>query len=288
MHKHRRFWFICMIATSIAVPLEASPPHIAFEGSEIPLSSLILLLGFGEEYPGTQQRAAAAIKEKKVSGDQILLAWAKLGRLLSRGEIIDYDTEHWLRVRDAVFRLSALDNTSASLQNTLKSDESVLALDVLALNSAIIQLGDENPQVQQQATTAIKEMKMSDDQLLLTWANVTRLFHIGGLFHYNVGPHWQRVREAVFRLVNIDKTSLDLLDTLFDTLKTGNKDEFILARFVIEEIGELLHDSSIKLLPGTVPLLTESLKDPDAEIREIASHLLEVIPSHADPLQEKK
>ena len=161
MHKHKLICLISIIAVSITASLEASAPGSVWEGSEIPLGSLIFWLG--AEYPEVQQSAAAAIKEKKVSGDQLLLAWAKLGRLLSRGGIIDYDTDHWLRVRDAVFRLSALDNTSASLQDTLKSDESVLALHVLALNSAIIQLSDDNPQVQQQAAAAIKEMKMSDD-----------------------------------------------------------------------------------------------------------------------------
>ena len=166
MHKHKLICLISIIAVSITASLEASAPSIAWEGSEIPLGSLILALGY--EYPGAKQSAATAIKEKRVSGDQILLAWAKLGRLLSRGGIIDYDLDHWRRVRDAVFCLSDLDNTSAGMHNTLKSDESVLALGVLALNSAIIQLGDDNPQVQQQAAATIKEMKLSDDQTLLT------------------------------------------------------------------------------------------------------------------------
>ncbi|MDE0184137.1 MAG: hypothetical protein OXP71_01635 [Candidatus Poribacteria bacterium] len=269
MHKHKLICLICIITVSIAASLEASAPRSVWEGSEIPLGSLIFWLG--DKRLQVQKRVATRIKEKKVSGDQLLLAWAKLGRLLSRGGIINYDTDHWLLVRDAVFRLSALNNTSAGLQDTLKSDESVLAL-----NSTIIQLGDENSQVQQQATTAIKDMKVSDDQLLLAWAKLARVFHMGGMFKY-IFDHWLRMRDTVFRLINLDKALAGLLDTL----KSGNKDESILARFVILHIDDKLRDSSIKPLPGTVPLLAKALEDQNPHIRETATQLLETISTHA-------
>lgn len=274
MQNRRLFFLICIITFSIVVSLEASAPSIAWEGSEIPLGSLVLRLG--DEKLHVQQSAATLIKEKNMSGDRLLLAWAKLGRLLSRGGIIDYDIGHWLRMREAVFRLSARDNTSAGLQDTLKSDESVLGLDVLALNSTIIQLGDENPQVQQQATVVIKEMKMSDDQLLLAWAKVTRVFHIGGMFDYN-SDHWLRMMDVVFRLINLDEA----LGGLLPLLDSEDKDGAILARFVIGQIGEALEDSTIKPIPGTVPLLTKALENQNAQIRETAAQLLETISTHA-------
>ena len=142
----------------------------------------------------------------------------------------------------------------------------------IPLGSAILRLGDENPQVQQSATVAIKERKVSDDQILLAWAKVTRLLHIGGIIKY-APDHWLRTRDAVYRLINLDKALVGLLDTV----KNGNKDESILVRFVIEEIDEKLRDSSIKPLPGTVPLLAEALEDQDAQIRETAVQLLETI-----------
>ena len=271
MNKHKRVCLICIITVSITAFLEASAsrPRSAFEGSEIPLGSAILRLG--DENLQTQQRVVAYIQEIKVNDDQILLAWVKLTRLLSRGGIINYDLDHWVRTTDAVFRLIDLDKTSDGLLDTLKNDESVLAL-----NSVIVQLGDENPQVQERATAAIQEMKVSDDQILLAWAKVLRLLHIGGISRY-VPDRWLRTKDAVFRLINLDKALVGLLDTL----KNGNKDESILVRFVIEEIDEKLRDSSITPLPDTVPLLAKALEDQDAQIRETATQLLETISTHA-------
>ena len=275
LNYRRLFFLICIIIFSIAAALDASVVISPFKGMSESLD--IFILELGHESPQVQQRVAAAIKEMKVSDDQILLAWAKLTRLLSRGGIINYDLDHWLRTTDAVFRLIDLDKTSVGLLDTLKNDESVLAL-----NSVIIQLGDENPQGQQHATVAIKEMKVNDDKVLLAWAEVTRLLHMGGVIIYDL-DHWVRTRDAVFRLINLDKALAGLLDTL----KNGNKDESILARYVIEEIDEKLKDSSIKPLSGTLPLLTKALEDQHTQIRETATQLLETISTHAN-VQERK
>ena len=275
MHKYKRVCLICIITVSITTSLAASPSSSAFEGSDIPLGSLIFRLG--DENPHTRQRVVAFIQEKKVSNDEILLAWIKVMMLLSRGGIINYDINHWVRTTNAVFRLIDLDRTSAGLLNTLKNDEFVLAL-----NSVIIQLGDENPHVQQRAVVAIKEMKVSEDKKLLAWAEVMRLLHMGGIISYDL-DRWVLARDAVFRLINLDKALAGLLNTL----KNGNKDEAILARYVIEEIDEKLRDSSIKPLAGTVPLLTKALEDQDAQIRDTATQLLETISTHAN-VQERK
>ena len=165
---------------------------------------------------------------------------------------------------------------TASLEASASRPRSAFEGSEIPLGSAILRLGDENPHGQRHATVIIKEMKVSDDKVLLAWAEVTRLLHMGGIISYDL-DHWVRARDAVFRLINLDKALAGLLDTL----KNGNKDETILVRYVIEEIDEKLRDSSIKPLPGTVPLLTKALEDQDAQIRETATQLLETISTHA-------
>ena len=81
-----------------------------------------------------------------------------------------------------------------------------------------------------------------------------------------------------FGFIDLDEA----LGGLIPLSDSENKDESILARFVITEIGEALEDSTIKPMPGTVALLVRVLKDQDVQIRQIASHLLGVIPSHAE------
>ena len=88
---------------------------------------------------------------------------------------------------------------------------------------------------------------------------------------------WNRTTDAVFRLIDLDKALAGLLDSL----ESDNRDESILARFVIKEITDRLKDSTLEPLPGTVPLLVEALQDEAVRIREIASQLLGVIPNHA-------
>ena len=270
MQNYRRLFFlICIIIFSIVASLDASVVISPFEGMSESLDMFILKLG--HERSQVQQRAAADIKEMNVTDDNILLAWAKLSLLLSRSGLLEDYTDHWLRTTDAVFCLIDLDKTSAGLLDTLKSDnrdESALALD-----SFILQLGDENPQEQLHAAEAIKEMNVTDDNILLAWAKVMRLLSEGG-----IGAPWLQTRDAVIRLIDLDEA----LGGLLPLLKSDNKDESILARFVIKHIVEALEDSIIKPPSGTVPLLAESLKDSDAQIRETASRLLGIIPTHAE------
>ena len=267
MHKYKRVCLICIITVSIAASLEANGVY-NFRGSEKTLDSFIIDLGRDAEI---QQDAVTAIKRTNVSDDKILLAWARLSLLLSRSGLLEDYTDHWLRTTDAVFSLVDLDKTSAGLLDALKSNnkgESGLALD-----SFILQLGDENPQVQQDAVTAIKEMNVSGDKLLLTWAKVMRLLGEG-----KIDTSWLHIEDAVFRLIDLNEA----LDGLLPLLKSDNKDESILARFVIKQVVHKLRNAEIKPLPDTAPLIAESLRDSDAEVRETASRLLGTIPSHAE------
>ena len=122
------------------------------------------------------------------------------------------------------------------------------------------------------------ELDVPDDRIVLVWANLTRLLSKDGIldYPYNV-RRWEQTTDAVFRLIDLDKALAGLLHSL----KGGNRDESILARYAIEYITDRLRNSTLEPPPGTVPLLVEALQDEDARIREIASQLLGVIPSHA-------
>ena len=140
----------------------------------------------------------------------------------------------------------------------------------------ILELGNDFPGASQNAVAAIKEMNVSDDKLLLAWAKLARLLAATDYLE-NIDLSI-RSRDAVLRLIDLDVALAGLLATLI----SDNKDESILACFVIKQIGEALEDSIIKPLPGTVPLLVRALEDQDAQIRETASRLLGIIPTHAE------
>ena len=106
------------------------------------------------------------------------------------------------------------------------------------------------------------------------WANLSRLLSKGRILNVR---RWEQMTDAVFGLIELDKA----LRGLLHSLKGGNRDESILARFAITEIINRLWDSTLEPPPGTVPLLVEALQDEDVRIREMASQLLGVIPSQA-------
>ena len=146
------------------------------------------------------------------------------------------------------------------------------------LDSFILQLGDEHERIRQRAIAAIERLKVPDDKIVLAWANLARLLSRGRILDYlDNMRRWEQTTDIVFRLIDLDKALAGLLDSL----KSGNRDESILARFAIKEITDRLKNATLEPLPGTVPLLVEALQDEDARIREIASQLLGVIPSHA-------
>ena len=146
------------------------------------------------------------------------------------------------------------------------------------LDSFILQLGDEHERIRQRAIAAIERLEVPDDKIVLAWANLARLLSRGGILDYlDNMRRWEQTTDIVFRLIDLDKALAGLLDSL----KSGNRDESILARFAIKEITDRLKNATLEPLPGTVPLLVETLQDEDARIREIASQLLGVIPSHA-------
>ena len=279
-----------------------------FRGTGETLDSFILRLG--DERVHVRQGAIAAIEELEVPDDRIVLAWANLTRLLSRGGILDYpDNVHrWEQTTDAVFRLIDLDKTLAGLLHSLKSgnrDESILARYAIkyitdrlrdstveplpgtvphfrgtgkTLDIFILQLGSEHERIRQGAIAAIEGLEVPDDRIVLAWANLTRLLSKGGILDYPDNlRRWEQATDAVFRLIERDKALAGLLDSL----KGGNRDESILARYAITEIIDRLRESTLEPLPGTVPLLVEALQDEAARIREIASQLLGDIPSHA-------
>ena len=129
MQNRRRWSFLMSIITFLVVgSLEANVVR-SFEGTGETLDSFILRLGGSER---ARQGAIAAIEKLEVSDDKIVLAWAHLARLLSRGGILDYpDNVHrWRYTTNAVFRLIDLDKALAGLLDSLKSnnsDESILA-----------------------------------------------------------------------------------------------------------------------------------------------------------------
>ena len=269
-HYRRLFFLICIITCSRVAALNASVVNVPFKGMSESLD--IFILELGHEHPQVQQRAAAKIKKMNVTDDKILLVWAKLSLLLSRSGMLEDYTDRWLRTTDAVFSLIDIDKISAGVLDILKSDNR--GESTLALESFILQLGDENSRLQQDASAAIKEMNVTDDKILIAWAKVMRLLGRGGIGV----AHWLQIRDAVFRLIDFDVA----LGGLLHLLKSDNKDESILARFVIEVVVEKLSDATIKPLPGTVPLLVGALDDQDTEIRETASRLLGIIASHAE------
>ena len=277
-----------------------------FKGTGKTLDSFILRLGDSER---ARQGAIAAIEGLDVPDDRIVLAWANLTRLLSRGGILDYpdNLRRWEQATDAVFGLIERDKALAGLQHSSKSgnrDESILARFAIkyitdrlknstlepppgtvphfegtgeTLDSFILRLGDSE-RARQGAIAAIEGLDVPDDRIVLAWANLTRLLSRGGILDYPDNlRRWEQATDAVFGLIERDKALAGLLDSL----KGGNRDESILARYAITEIIDRLRESTLEPPPGTVPLLIEALQDEAARIREIASQLLGDIPSHA-------
>ena len=270
----------------------------------------IFILRLGDDHERIRQGAIAGIKGLDVPDDEMVLAWANLARLLSRGGILDYpdNVRRWEQTTDAVFRLIDVDKALVELRDSLKggnSDESILARFAIkeitdrlkhstlepppgtvphfedtdkSLDIFILRLGDERVEVRQRTIAAIEGLGVPDDRIVLAWANLTRLLSRGRiLISIDDLRRWERTIDTVFGLIDVDKALAGLLRSL----KGGNRDESILARFVIKEITDRLKDSTLEPLPGTVPLLVEALQDEDARIREMASQLLGVIPSRA-------
>ncbi len=301
--QNRRCWSFLMgiIIFLVVGALEASLVRSFYLTGE---TLDIFILRLGSERVHVRQGAIAAIAELDVPDDEIVLAWANLTRLLSRGGILDSVDEirRWEQTTDAVFGLIALDKALGELQHSLEGgnrDEALLARFAIkyitdrlkhstveplpgtiprfegigdTLDIFILRLGDEG--ARQGAIAAIERLDVPDDRIVLAWANLTRLL-VKGRTH-NV-RRWEQMTDAVFGLIALDKA----LTGLLDSLKGGNEDEAILARFAIVEIVEGLAYSTLEPPPGTVPLLVESLRDEDARIREMASQLLGVIPSRA-------
>ncbi len=300
MQNRRRSSFLMGIIIFLVVgSLEASLVH-SFEGTGDTLDTSILRLGVER----IRQDAIAAIEELEVADDEIVLAWANLTRLLSRGGILDSvdNIRRWEQTTDAVFGLIEFDKALAGLLDSSKSgnrDEPILARFAIkyitdrlkhsaveplpgtiprfegigdTLDIFILRLGDEG--ARQGAIAAIERLDVADDRIVLAWANLTRLL-LNGRIHKP--PRWVQMTDAVFGLIELDKA----LGGLLDSLKGGNEDEVLLARFAIVEIAEGLAYSTLEPPPGTVPLLVEALRDEDARIREEACKLLGVIPSRA-------
>ena len=300
MQNRRRSSFLMGIIIFLVVgSLEASLVH-SFEGTGDTLDTSILRLGVER----IRQDAIAAIEELEVADDEIVLAWANLTRLLSRGGILDSvdNIRRWEQTTDAVFGLIEFDKALAGLLDSSKSgnrDEPILARFAIkyitdrlkhsaveplpgtiprfegigdTLDIFILRLGDEG--ARQGAIAAIERLDVADDRIVLAWANLTRLL-LNGRIHKP--PRWVQMTDAVFGLIELDKA----LGGLLDSLKGGNEDEALLARFAIVEIAEGLAYSTLEPPPGTVPLLVEALRDEDARIREEACKLLGVIPSRA-------
>ena len=151
-----------------------------------------------------------------MSDDKIVLAWAHLARLLSRGGILDYpDNVHrWRYTTDAVFRLIDVDKALAGLLHLSESgnrDESILARYAIkvitdrlkndtvepppgtvphfegtgeTLDIFILQLGSEHEGIHQGAVAAIERLDVADERIVLAWANLTRLLGRGRLLGY--------------------------------------------------------------------------------------------------------
>ena len=306
MQNRRRSSFLMGIIIFLVVgSLEANGVD-NFRGTGETLESFILRLG--DEHERIRQGAIAAIERLDVADDRIVLAWANLTRLLSKGGILDYpdNVRRWEQTTDAVFGLIDLDKALAGLQHWLKGgnrDESILARFAIkeitdrlenstverppstvphfegtgdTLESFILRLGDEH--ARQGAIAAIEGLDVPDDRIVLAWANLTRLLSKGGILDYPDNLRcWEQATDAVFGLIDLDKALAGLLDSL----KGDNRDESILARYAIKRIADGLRNSTLEPPPGTVPLLVEALQDEDVRIREIVSQLLGAIPSHA-------
>ncbi len=302
MQNRRRWSFLMGIIIFLVVgSLEASLERSFYLTGE---TLDIFILRLGSERVHVRQGAIVAIAELDVPDDEIVLAWANLTRLLSRGGILDSVDEirRWEQTTDAVFGLIELDKALGELQHSLEGgnrDEAILAQYAIkyitdrlkhsaveplpgtvprfegtgkSLDIFILRLGDEG--ARQGAIAAIERLEVADDRIVLAWANLTRLLVKGR--RHNV-RRWEQMTDAVFGLIELDKA----LGGLLDSLKGSNEDEALLARYAIVEIVEGLAYSTLEPPPGTVPLLVESLQDEDARIREMASKLLRVIPSRA-------
>ena len=129
MQNRRCSFFLMGIIIFLVVgSLEANVVR-SFEGTGETLDIFILRLGGSER---ARQGAIAAIEKLDVPDDRIVLAWANLARLLSRGGILDYldNLRRWKYTTDAVFRLVDLDKALAGLLHLSESgnrDESILA-----------------------------------------------------------------------------------------------------------------------------------------------------------------
>ena len=203
MQNRRRSFFLMGIIIFLVVgSLEA---HVVrhFEGTDDTLDIFILRLGDGQRI---RQGAIAAIERLEVPDDKIVLAWANLARLLSRGGILDYpdNVRRWEYTTDAVFRLIDLDKALAGLLHLSESgnrDESILARYAIkeithrlknstvepppgtvphfegtgkTLDIFILQLGSEHEGIRQGAIAAIERLDVPDDRIVLAWANLSR------------------------------------------------------------------------------------------------------------------
>ena len=305
MQNRRRPSFLLGIIIFLMVgSLEANVVR-HFEGTDETLDIFILRLGGSER---GHQEAIAAIEKLAVPDDKIVLAWANLARLLIKGRMMESldNVRRWEQTTEAVFRLVDVDKALAGLLDSLKSgnrDESILARFAIkeitdrlrdstveplpgtvphfegtgeTLDIFILRLGDEKVRVRQGAIAAIERLDVPDDKMVLAWANLARLLGRGRLLGYHI-LRWNRTTDTVFGLIEVDKALAGLLDSL----KGGNRDESILARYAIKEITDRLRNSTLEPPPGTVPLLVEALQDEDVRIREIVSQLLADIPSDA-------
>ena len=269
----------------------------------------IFILRLGDDHERVRQGAIAGIEGLDVPDDEMVLAWANLARLLSESWILNYlgNQNRWEQATDAVFRLIDVDKALVGLRDSLKSgnsDESILARFAIkyitdrhnstvepfpctvphfegtgeTLDIFIFRLGDDHERIRQGAIVGIERLDVPDDEIVLAWANLTRLLVKGEMLEYlDIIYRWEQTADEVFRLIDVDKALAGLLRSL----KGGNRDESILARFVIKEITDRLKHSTVEPLPGTVPLLVEALQDEDVRIREIASQLLRAIPIEA-------
>ena len=153
----------------------------------------------------------------------------------------------------------------------------------LSVDSLVIRLSDPAPYFQNEAIAALKAMNIPDDQLLLRWTRIWRLFHNSRLSLYGT-PLKRAEPDALFSLIDLDNALNRMLHIIRITNRTPYQEDSPpaqrarLARHAIQTIARNLRDSTIKPLPGTVALLANTLEDDDAEICEIAINLLADIP----------
>ena len=117
------------------------------------------------------------------------------------------------------------------------------------LDIFILRLGDKHERIRQGAIAAIERLDVADDKIVLVWANLTRLLSKGGILYHDNLHYWNQMTDSVFGLIDRDKALAGLLDSL----KGGNRDESILARFAIKEITDRLKNSTLERPPGPVP-----------------------------------